>query len=80
MRLSWSDVLVAMPTCAICSSAQDVEDGLQTLNQAEPSSDALLAQDRVAAQENLLDAAAKRAGKGRVLPHRLWQQEQLVTH
>lgn len=77
MRPSRSDVLVAMPTCAICSSAQDVEDGLQTLDQAEPSSDALFAQHRVAAQENLLDAAAKGAGEGRLLPHRLCPQEQL---
>lgn len=80
MRLSLSDVLIPMLTCAICSSAQDVEDGLQTLSQAELSSNVLFAQYRVAAQENLLDAATKRAGKGRVFPHRLCQQEQLVSH
>lgn len=80
MKLSVSDVLVAVPTCAICSSAQDVEDGLQALNQAEASSDALFPQYRVAAQENLLDAATKGAGEGRVFPHRLCQQEQFTNH
>lgn len=43
-EISVSDVLknmVTVPTCAICNSAQDVEGGLQMLNQAEPSSNAL---------------------------------------
>lgn len=64
---------VAVPTCVIRSSAQDVEGGVQTLNQAEPSSDVLFAQYRVAAQQHFLDAATKRASKVRVVPHRFYQ-------
>lgn len=71
--------MVTVPTCAICSSAQDVEGGLQTLKQLEPSSNALFAQYRVAAQEHFLDAAAKRAGNGLVFPPRFYR-EQAVTH
>lgn len=66
-EISVSHVLknrVTVLTCAICSSAQDVEGSLQTLNQAEASSNAFFAQDGVAAQEHFLDAATKRAGKG----------------
>lgn len=73
------DNKVTVPTCAICSGAQDVEGGLQTLNQAELSSNALFAQFRVAAQEHLLDAATKRAGKGLVFAHRFYG-EQAVRH
>lgn len=61
--------MVTVQTCAICSSAQDVEGGLQMLKQFEASSNGLFAQYRVAAQEHFLDAATKRAGKGLVFPH-----------
>lgn len=71
--------MVPVPTCAIWNSAEDVEGGLQTLNQAEPRSNTLFAQHRVAAQEHFLDAATKRAGKGLVLPHRFYP-EQVETH
>lgn len=71
------DNKVTVPTCAICSGAQDVEGGLQTLNQAELSSNALFAQYRVAAQEHFLDAATKRAGL--VFAHRFYG-EQAVRH
>lgn len=71
--------MVPAPTCAICNSAEDVDCGLQTLNQAEPRSKTLFAQHRVAAQEHFLDAATKRAGKGLVLPHRFYP-EQVETH
>lgn len=62
-------------TCPICSSTKDVEGGLQTLNQAKPSSNALFAQYRVAAQEHLLDAATERAGKGLVFAHRFYGEQ-----
>lgn len=71
---------VPVPTCAVCSSGEDVEGGLQTLNQAEPRGDTLLAQHRVAAQEHFLDAATKRAGKGLVLPSHRFYPEQVETH
>lgn len=67
--------MVTVPTCAICNGAQDVEGGLQTLNQAKPSSNVLFAQHRVAAQEHFLDAATKGAGKGLVLPPRFYPEQ-----
>ena len=70
--------MVTVPTCAVCSSAQDVQGRLQTLSETEPSSDALFAQRWVATQEHFLDAATKRAGEHLVFPNSFYKQEQML--
>lgn len=70
--------MVTMPTCAVCSSVQDVQGRLQTLSETEPSSDALFAQRWVATQEHFLDAATKWAGEHLVFPNSFYEQEWIL--
>lgn len=59
-------------TRGIVGCAQDVQCGLQPLDEAQTAADALLAQRWVAAQQHLLGATAERAAAVLVLPGSLW--------
>lgn len=66
---------VTVPTCAVCSTAQNVQGCLQTLSPTERSSDPLFSQWWVATQQHFLNAASKWAGIHRVVPDSFYEQE-----